>query len=105
MTPELWGLLIANVVSVLAALTALIKSKLTDKDRAETKIARDADSTELHDKVLKLEFLTTQLKDNMSLNATAIDDLRDQTAALNVNIVKLDVAVASLTEAIKELKK
>lgn len=99
----------AAIIAFLTALTAFIKSKIdmgnVRAERAETKIARDADSTELHDKVLKLEFLTTQLKDNQSLNATAIDDLRDQTSQLNVNIVKLDMAVASLTEAIKELKK
>ena len=69
-----------------------------------TKAERDADSQELHDKVLKLEFTTTALKDSQSLNATAIDDLRDQTSQLNINIVKLDMAVASLTEAIKGLK-
>ena len=83
---------------------------ITDKiklnnERAATKAARDADSQELHDKVLKLEFVTTALKDNQALNATAIDDLRDQTATLNVNVVKLDMNIANLTEAIKELKK
>lgn len=105
MTPEL----VAAIISILLAGSALLK-QLADNykirnERMATKAERDADSTELHDKVLKLEFTTTQLKDNQSLNATAIDDLRDQTAALNVNIVKLDMAVASLTEAIKELKK
>lgn len=98
----------AALVGFIIAVTTLVKV-ITDKiklttDRAETKKVRDADSQELHDKVLKLEFMTTQLKDNQSLNATAIDDLRDQTATLNVNIVKLDMAVAQLTEAIKSLK-
>lgn len=104
MTPEL----IAAIVSILLAGAALLK-QLADKvkitnDRAATKAERDADSQELHDKVLKLEFTTTALKDSQSLNATAIDDLRDQTSQLNINIVKLDMAVASLTEAIKGLK-
>ena len=104
MTPEL----IVAIIALLSALTTLVKV-ITDKvklttERAATKAKRDKDSQSLHDKVLKLEFVCTQLKDNQSLNATAIDDLRDQTAALNVNIVKLDMAVASLTEAIKELK-
>lgn len=98
----------AALVGFIIAVTTLVKV-ITDKiklttERAETKKVRDADSQELHDKVLKLEFITTQLKDNQSLNATAIDDLRDQTATLNVNIVKLDMAVAQLTEAIKSLK-
>ena len=98
----------AALVGFIIAVTTLVKV-ITDKiklttERAETKKVRDADSQELHDKVPKLEFITTQLKDNQSLNATAIDDLRDQTATLNVNIVKLDMAVAQLTEAIKSLK-
>ena len=105
MSPELIG----AIVAFLLALTTLIKV-ITDKiklnnERAATKAARDADSQELHDKVLKLEFVTTALKDNQALNATAIDDLRDQTATLNVNVVKLDMNIANLTEAIKELKK
>ena len=105
MSPELIG----AIVAFLLALTTLVKV-ITDKiklnnERAATKAARDADSQELHDKVLKLEFVTTALKDNQALNATAIDDLRDQTATLNVNVVKLDMNIANLTEAIKELKK
>lgn len=109
MTPELWAALIGSIVMCLGNLAALIKVWTTvaqqRADRASTKEQRDKDSLELHDKVLKLEFVTTQLKDQQALTATVVDDLRDQCAALNTNIVKLDMAVASLTEAIKELKK
>lgn len=77
----------------------------TKADRAQTKEARDKDSLELHDKVLKLEFTATQLKDQQALTATVVDDLRDQCSTLNTNIVKLDMAVANLTDAIKELRK
>ena len=109
MTNEQIAALVGAVVMCLGNLGALIKVwtdnvKLRN-DRAQTKEARDKDSLELHDKVLKLEFTTTQLKDQQALTATVVDDLRDQCATLNTNIVKLDMAVASLTEAIKELKK
>ena len=109
MTNEQIAALVGAVVMCLGNLCALIKVWTTvaqqRADRAQTKEARDKDSLELHDKVLKLEFTTIQLKDQQALTATVVDDLRDQCTALNTNIVKLDMAVANLTEAIKELKK
>lgn len=109
MTNELWATLIGGVVLLLTQAAAFLKVYTdlakTKADRAQTKEARDKDSLELHDKVLKLEFTTTQLKDQQALTATVVDDLRDQCATLNTNIVKLDMAVANLTDAIKELRK
>lgn len=101
--------LIAALVLFLTNLAGLVKvwGDLAKQkaDRADTKAARDRDSQELHDKVLKHDFAISQLKDTQSLQATVVDDLRDQCSALNTNIVKLDTNVANLTEAIKELKK
>lgn len=109
MTAEQIAALVGAAVLCLGNLAAWLKtaSDLAKQkaDRLLTKTARDKDSLELHDKVLKLEFTTTQLKDQQALTATVVDDLRDQCAALNTNIVKLDMAVANLTDAIKELRK
>ena len=100
--------LIAALVALIAELTLLVKvyrDVLKVKaDRTETKVNRDKDSMELHDKILKHDFMIAQLKDQQSLTATVVDDLRDQCSALNSNIVKLDTNVANLTEAIRELK-
>lgn len=74
-------------------------------DRKKTREVRDADSTELHDKILKHDFMIGQLKDNQTLHNTLINDLREAVNAMNVCTAKLEVSVASLTEAIKELKK
>jgi TolA-binding protein len=105
MTPEL----IAAIVGLLLALTGLVKVwtevARMKADRTETKVNRDRDSLEIHDKILKHDFMIAQLKDQQSLTATVVDDLRDQCAALNSNIVKLDTNIANLTEAVKELKK
>ena len=101
--------LIAALVLFLTNLAGLVKvwGDLAKQkaDRADTKAARDRDSIEVHDKILKHEFAISQLKDAQSLQATVVDDLRDQCSALNANIVKLDTNVANLTEAIKELKR
>jgi hypothetical protein len=108
MTSELWAALIGGVVLVLTNTAAAIKLwadvQKQKADRAETKIARDKDSQELHDKVLSHGFQLQQLKDAQSLTATVVDDLRDTCAQLNANIVKLDTNVLNLTEAVKELK-
>lgn len=109
MTNELWATLIGGVVLLLTQAAAFLKVYTdlakTKADRIQTAELRNKDSQELHDKVLKLEFTTTQLKDQQALTATVVDDLRDQCATLNTNIVKLDMAVANLTDAIKELRK
>ena len=101
--------LIAAIVLFLTNLAGLVKVwgdlARQKADRADTKAARDKDSLEVHDKILKHDFAISQLKDAQSLQATVVDDLRDQCSALNTNIVKLDTNVANLTEAIKELKR
>lgn len=104
MTPEL----VAAIIALLAETTVLIKV-LTDiakikRDRLETKETRDRDSLELHDQVLKNTFQIQQLKDNQSLNATVVDDLKDQVNLLNTNVVKLTVVVEQLGETMREIK-
>ena len=74
-------------------------------DRKKTREVRDADSTDLHDKILKHDFMIAQLKDNQTLQAQVLEDLRDAVSAMNVGVAKLEVSVTSLTEAVKELKK
>lgn len=109
MTAEQIAAVVGAILLCLGNLAALIKvwtdNAKVIKDRIATKLERDKDSTELHDKVLKLEFTTQQLKDSQQLTAQVVDDLRDQCSTLNTNIVKLDMAVANLTEVIKELRK
>lgn len=101
--------LVAALIGLIVELTLLVKvwrDLLAVKaDRNDTKESRDRDSQLLHDKVLKLEFTTAQLKDSQALTATCVDDLRDTCAALNTGVAKLDMAVANLTDAIKELRK
>ncbi|MBO7471036.1 MAG: hypothetical protein J6T78_04130 [Bacteroidaceae bacterium] len=95
------ALLLTNAAGLIKVWTDLAAVR---RSRLETSEARNKDSQDLHDKVLKLEFATQQLKDSQQLTSQVVDDLRDQCSTLNTNIVKLDMAVANLTEAIKELK-
>lgn len=107
MDPTLTALIVAatSLIGNLALLAKVIadKVKLTS-DRAATAAARDKDSQDLHDAVLRHGFQIQQLKDQQALTSTVVDDLRDTCATLNTNIAKLDLNVVNLTEAIKELK-
>lgn len=93
------------VIVVLGLYWIYRKTMVIQKDRELTKRTRDADSTELHDKILKHDFLIGQLKDNQTLQAQILEDLRDAVSAMNVGVAKLEVSVTTLTEAVKELKK
>lgn len=109
MTTEQIAAIVGAVVLCLGNLAALIKvwADLAKQkaDRILTKANRDSDSQELHDKVLKLEFTTQQLKDSQQLTTQVVDDLRDTCAALNTSVAKLDLNIANLTEVVKELRK
>lgn len=105
MSVEMGGALIALVV----ALTALVK-QITDilkirSERATTKSERDDDSQQIHDTLLKHDFMISQLKDNQALTATVVDDLRDTCAQLNTSVAKLDVNVENLTKVVESLSK
>ena len=93
------------VIVVLGLYWIYRKTMVIQKDRELTKKTRDADSTELHDKILKHDFLIGQLKDNQTLQAQILEDLRDAVSAMNVGVAKLEVSVTTLTEAVKELKR
>jgi uncharacterized coiled-coil protein SlyX len=93
------------VIVVLGLYWIYRKTMVIQKDRELTKKTRDADSTELHDKILKHDFLIGQLKDNQTLQAQILEDLRDAVSAMNIGVAKLEVSVTTLTEAVKELKR
>jgi hypothetical protein len=109
MTTEQIAAIVGAVVLCLGNLAAWLKTASDvakqKADRLLTKETRDADSQELHDKVLKLEFTTQQLKDNQALTAQVVDDLRDTCSALNTSVAKLDLNIANLADAVKELRK
>ena len=109
MTTEQIAAIVGALVLCLGNLAALIKVwadvAKQRADRILTKASRDSDSQEIHDKILKLEFTTQQLKDSQALTTQVVDDLRETCAILNTSVAKLDINIANLTEAVKELKK
>lgn len=109
MTPALWASLIGAVVLLLTNTAALIKvfadNAKIKNDRAETKSTRDKDSQELHDKVLKLEFGYTALKDSQQLINEQVSDTAKAVGIQNTQIAQVLVKLDSVIEELKELKK
>lgn len=108
MTPALWASLIGAVVLLLTNTAALIKV-FTDNakikmDRAETKSSREKDSRELHDKVLKLEFGYTTLKDNQQLINKQVTDTAKAVGILNTQLAQVLVKLDNVIDELKELK-
>lgn len=103
MTPAL----IAAIVGILTALTALIK-QITDNikiktARLETAKTRDRDTADLRDQVLKNTFDITALKDNQVHHVQLLEDLRDQVSALNISMATYNANLTNMAKAIENL--
>lgn len=109
MTPELWATLIGAVVLLLTNTAAVIKiwgdNITTRDDRVATKEARNKDSAELHDKVLKLEFGYGSLKDSQQLINEQVADTAKAVGILNTQLAQVLVKLDNVIEELKELKK
>lgn len=66
---------------------------IINKQRKDTKQTRDQDSLALHDKILKHDFEISNLKGQSVAHDTIINDLREQIALLNTNLVRLSVLI------------
>ena len=108
MTPEQIAALVGSVVLCLGNLAALIKvwtdNAKVVKDRIATKLERDRDSTELHDKVLKLEFQATSLKDQNGILTERVDDANRQINLLNTQLAQVLTKLDNVIDVLKELK-
>ena len=107
MDPTIAALVVActSLVGNLALLVKVIsdKIKLTN-DRLATKTERDADSTELHDKVLRLEFSATQAKDNINLLFEKQEDSNKQACLLNTQLAQVITKMDSVIDTLADLK-
>lgn len=72
--------------------------------RKETKIERDKDSQEIHDKLLKHDFEITNLKGEFAHQKNINDDLSKQIIELSKAVSSFTNSVDTLKEIVKELK-
>lgn len=100
--------LIGAVILLVTNLATYIKSHsdvaAIKADRAQTAQTRDKDSLELHDKVLSLEFKSTQNKDNITLLFEQVSDSNKQIALLNTQLATVLTKMDSVIDTLRELK-
>lgn len=109
MTTEQIAALVGAAVLCLGNLAAWLKTASDvakqKADRLITKSARDQDSADLHDAVMKNSWDIQSLKDMAGHRDQVIDQLQQQITILNSTMATTNVKLDTLTEAIKELKK
>lgn len=90
------------VVLCLGGLYLWFRFGRMEKDRQETKTARDNDSQAIHDTLLKHSFEITNLKGIVDLHKDRLESIDKQLAVVNQELVKLNLQVEHLTDALKE---
>lgn len=90
------------VVLCLGSLYLWFKFGRIEKDRQETKAARDSDSQNLHDDLLKLKFDVANLQGIVNLHKGKLDSIDKQLSIVNQELVKLNIQVEHLTAALEK---
>ena len=89
------------VVLCLGGLYLWFKFGRIEKDRQETKLARDNDSQNLHDDLLKLKFDVANLQGIVNLHKDKLESIDKQLSIVNQELVKLNIQVEHLTKALE----
>lgn len=76
--------------------------KKIGKEREETKVQRDTDSQGIHDKLLSHEFKISNLEGIVNLHKDRLESIDKQLAIVNQELVKLNLQVEHLTDALRE---
>lgn len=73
-----------------------------EKDRELTKTKRDQDSESIHDQLLRHEFKLTELSGIVNLHKDKLDSIDKQLGIVNQELVKLNVQVEHLANALEK---
>jgi len=90
------------VVLCLGGLYLWFRFGRIEKDREQTKAARDKDSLEIHDKLLTHDFKISNLQGIVDLHRDKLDSIDKQLSIVNRELVKLNLSVEHLSAALKE---
>ena len=74
-----------------------------EKDRKDTKVARDNDSQEIHDTLMKHTFQISELQGISDLHRDKLDSIDNQLGIVNQELVKLNIQVEHLAKALEKL--
>lgn len=108
MTGEQIAAVVGAVVLCLGNLAAWLKTASDvakqKADRLLTKETRDADSQDLHDKVLQLSFQVDQNKNNIGLLFEQMSDQMKQIGLMNTQLAQVLIKMDNIVDTLKELK-
>lgn len=91
----------APAVTLLLAIFLYFKM---NNERKATKVERDKDSEEIHDKLLKHDFEIQHLKDDYVLQRTINEDVSKQITELSKAVATLSFSVQEFAQSVKELR-
>lgn len=89
------------VIVIIGIAYLYFKFNKLEKDRDNTKSARDSDSQEIHDKLLTHDFKLTELAGIVELHRDKLDSIDKQLTIVNTELVKLNVQVEHLAKALE----
>lgn len=90
------------VVVIIGIAYLYFKFNQVEKDRESTKLTRDKDSQDIHDNLLKQSFEIANLKGIVELHRDRLESIDKQLAIVNQELVKLNLQVEHLADALKE---
>lgn len=86
------------VVLCLGGLYLWFRFGRIEKDREQTKVARDKDSQDMHDSILKLQFDVSSLKGISDLHRDTLEDLRKQMGIVVKELAELNCSIKMILE-------
>lgn len=81
------------VVLCLGGLYLWFRFGRIEKDREQTKAARDKDSQDMHDSILKLQFEMANLRGITDLHRETLEDLRKQMTIVVKELAELNCSI------------
>ena len=89
---------------IILVLGGLYIYRKIESNRKVTKVERDRDSQDLHDKIMRHDWEINQIKSDNNHRDVLLDDLRKQVEAVNQNLAIVATKLDNLVDAVKGKK-
>ena len=90
------------VICIIGIAYLYFKFGRVQRDRETTKAERDRDSQVIHDKLLTHDFKISELQGIVNLHRDKLDSIDKQLGIVNQELVKLNIQVEHLTNALEK---
>lgn len=104
MSPELGAAIVSLIVAIAGWFKNHSEVSTINEDRASTKTARDADSQQMHDDLIKLQCANDRHSEDIKLLFTQCVDNAKQINELTSQLREVIVRMGQILETLKEIK-